>query len=79
MKLVTALGSMQIYFEGTEHGALADARNTAKILQELSDVRRVKSNFSTSHVTYNIASDRTSGGFTIGRLPIRKTTHSGKK
>ena len=79
MKLVTALGSMQIYFEGTEHGALADARNTAKILQELSDVRRVKNNFSTSHVTYNIASDHTSGGFTIGRLPIRKTAHSGKK
>lgn len=79
MKLVTALGSMQIYFEGTEHGALADARNTAKILQELSDVRRVKNNFSTSHVTYNIASDHTSSGFTIGRLPIRKTAHSGKK
>ena len=49
------------------------------ILQELSDVRRVKNNFSTSHVTYNIASDHTSGGFTIGRLPIRKTAHSGKK
>ena len=78
MKLETALGTVQDYYEGTEQGAVADARNTAKILQELSDVRRVKSNFSTSHVTYNIASDHTSGGFTIGQLPIRKTAHSGK-
>lgn len=72
LKLVEALGSMQIEFEGTEHGALADARNTAKILQELSDVRGIQEIRSHSHVTYN--DDRHTAGFTLG-LQIRKPPH----
>lgn len=72
LKLVEALGSMQIEFEGTEHGALADARNTAKILQELSDVRGMQEIRSHSHVTYN--DDRHTAGFTLG-LQIRKPPH----
>lgn len=72
LKLVEALGSMQIAFEGTEHGALADARNTAKILQELSDVRGIQEIRSHSHVTYN--DERHTAGFTLG-LQIRKPSH----
>ena len=63
---------MQIAFEGTEHGALADARNTAKILQELSDVRGIQEIRSHSHVTYN--DERHTAGFTLG-LQIRKPSH----
>lgn len=73
LKLVEALGSMQIEFEGTEHGALADARNTAKILQVLSNVRGVQEIRSHSHVTYN--DNRHTAGFTLG-LQIRKSSHS---
>ncbi len=75
LKLVEALGSMKIEFEGTEHGALADARNTAKILQVLSDVRGVQEIRSHSHVTYNGNSH--TAGFTLG-LQIRRSPHSRK-
>lgn len=62
MNLTSALGSMQIYFAGTEHGALADARNTAEILRNLSSVRRVQERIEKSHITYN---NRESHGFTM--------------
>lgn len=55
MNLTRALGSMEIYFEGTEHGALADARNTASILQSMSDMKRVQNQIAQSRVTYNHA------------------------
>ena len=59
---------MQIYFEGTEHGALADARNTAEILCNLSSIQGVHERIEKSHITYNSAS---SHGFTMGMV-IRK-------
>ena len=63
MNLTSALGSMQIYFKGTEHGALADARNTAGILQQLSHVQAVRQQIEASHITYNSTE---SHGFTMG-------------
>lgn len=53
MNLTCALGSMQIDFKGTEHGVLADARNTAKLLRNLSDVHEVRRRIQDSHITYN--------------------------
>lgn len=53
MNLTSALGSMQIDFKGTEHGALADARNTAKLLRELSSVSEVRRRIQESRITYN--------------------------
>ena len=69
MNLTSALGSMQIYFEGTEHGALADARNTAGILQSLSSVQKVQERIEKSHITYNSTE---SHGFTMDLLLKRK-------
>lgn len=69
MNLTSALGSMQIYFVGTEHGALADARNTAKILQSLSDVQRVHEQIEKSHITYN---NKESHGFTMNLVFKKK-------
>lgn len=68
MNLTNALGSMQIYFSGTEHGAMADARNTANILQHLSNVKRVREQIEKSHITYN---NTQSHGFTTG-IRIKK-------
>jgi len=53
MNLTVALGSMQIYFEGLEHGALADARNTAKILHTLSDVKGTICQRHGARISYN--------------------------
>ena len=69
MNLMNALGSMQIDFNGTEHGALADARNTAEILCSLSDVKKVRESIETSYVTYNHAE---SHGFTMGLMFKKK-------
>ena len=69
MNLTNALGSMQIYFEGTEHGALADARNTAKILKRLSNLQDVRERIQQSHITYN---DSQSHGFTMGLVFKKK-------
>lgn len=69
MNLTNALGSMQIYFEGTEHGALADARNTAKILKRLSNLQDVRERIQQSHITYN---DNQSHGFTMGLVFKKK-------
>lgn len=63
MNLTSALGSMQIYFEGTEHGALADARNTAEILLHLSNLREAQARIQNSHITYN---NTESHGFSMG-------------
>lgn len=63
MNLTSALGSMQIYFEGTEHGALADARNTAEILLHLSNLREAQARIQNSHITYNSTE---SHGFSMG-------------
>lgn len=63
MNLTSALGSMQIYFEGTEHGALADARNTAEILRHLSNLREAQARIQNSHITYNSTE---SHGFSMG-------------
>lgn len=68
MNLTNALGSMQIYFNGTEHGALADARNTAEVLRNLSSVQQVHERIEKSHVTYN---NTEAHGFTMG-LVFRK-------
>jgi inhibitor of KinA sporulation pathway (predicted exonuclease) len=70
LKLVDALGSMQIPFEGIEHGALADAQNTAKVLQELSHVREIQQDRANAYVTYNNDSHTT--GFPL-KLKIRNT------
>lgn len=51
--LVNALGTMRTDFEGIEHGALADAKNTAEILRQLSDVRAVCAERKESQVTFN--------------------------
>lgn len=63
MNLTSALGSMQIYFEGAEHGALADARNTAEILLHLSNLREAQARIQNSHITYN---NTESHGFSMG-------------
>lgn len=68
LSLTNALGSMQIYFNGTEHGALADARNTAEILRNLSNMRQVRERMEQSRVTYNQTEEH---GFTMG-LVFRK-------
>ncbi|MCI7768120.1 MAG: exonuclease domain-containing protein [Oscillospiraceae bacterium] len=69
MGLTNALGSLGIYFDGTEHGALADARNTAAIMRVMSDGEKMKSIRSRSHVTYNTAD---SSGFSLGNITIKK-------
>lgn len=62
--LVDALGSMLVGFEGTEHGALADARNTGEILKKLSDLRGIQQEQARSRITYNGGG----GGFTLGLM-----------
>ncbi len=69
MNLTSALGSMRIYFVGTEHGALADARNTAKILQSLSNVQQVHEQIEKSHITYN---NKESHGFPMNLVFKKK-------
>ncbi len=69
MNLTNALGSMQIYFNGTEHGALADARNTVEILRNLNNVKQVHERIEKSHVTYNSTE---SHGFTMGLVFKKK-------
>lgn len=69
MNLTSALGSMQIYFAGAEHGALADARNTAEILRNLSNVQQVQERIEKSHITYNSTD---SHGFTMDMLFKKK-------
>lgn len=69
MKLVNALGSLEIYFEGTEHGAMADAWNTSLILKKLSDPEAVKQRRYSSKVTYN---EEEGHGFSLGEIKIKK-------
>lgn len=63
LRLVDALGSMQIPFEGIEHGALTDAKNTAEVLKRLSDLKRVKEKRKHDYVTYN---EDAAKGFPLG-------------
>ncbi len=75
MNLTIALGSMQIYFQGTEHGALADARNTAEVLRILSNVQDVQQRIAGSHITYN---DEAEHGFSLP-LVFKNKSKVGKK
>ena len=69
MGLTNALGTLGIYFDGTEHGALADARNTAAIMRYMSDGEKMKSFRSRSRVTYNTSD---SSGFSLGNITIKR-------
>ena len=69
MGLTNALGTLNIYFDGTEHGALADARNTAGIMRFMSDGEKMRSFRSRSQVTYNTSD---SSGFSLGNITIKR-------
>lgn len=69
MGLTNALGTLNIYFDGTEHGALADARNTAEIMRFMSDGEKMRSFRSRSQVTYNTSD---SSGFSLGNITIKR-------
>ena len=66
MGLSNALGVLEIVFSGTEHGALADAENTARIMKILRDKKRVRELKARTKVTYNRSTS--SAGFTMGNL-----------
>ena len=69
MGLSNALGTLKIYFAGTEHGALADAINTAEIMRFMCDREKMKQ-AKHSAVTFN--ESVSSGGFSIGNIPIKR-------
>ncbi len=69
MGLTNALGTLNIYFDGAEHGALADARNTAEIMRFMSDGEKMRSFRSRSQVTYNTSD---SSGFSLGNITIKR-------
>lgn len=69
MGLANALGTLKIYFKGTEHGALADAINTAEVMRVISDNERMNS-IRHSAVTFNGSSS--GGGFSMGNIAIRR-------
>lgn len=69
MGLSNALGTMQIYFKGTEHGALADALNTAEVMRVMSDPKRMDE-LRHSFVTFN--STPAQSGFKMGNIPIKR-------
>lgn len=68
MGLANALGTMQIYFKGTEHGALADAINTAEVMKVLCDREKMEKIFSSS-VTFN--KDSHGSLFSMGNIKIK--------
>ncbi|MGN0665061.1 MAG: exonuclease domain-containing protein [Huintestinicola sp.] len=65
MNLTNALGTLKIYFSGAEHGALADAKNTAEVMRFISDKEKMDG-IRHSGVTYN--SSAGSGGFSMGNM-----------
>ena len=67
MGLANALGVLEATFSGTEHGALADAENTARILKTLRDKDAVSKLKARTNVTFNKPTT-SSGGFTLGNL-----------
>lgn len=67
MGLANALGVLEATFSGTEHGALADAENTARILKTLRDKDAVSRLKARTNVTFNKPTT-SSGGFTLGNL-----------
>ncbi|MGN0691984.1 MAG: exonuclease domain-containing protein [Oscillospiraceae bacterium] len=69
MGLANALGTMQIYFAGTEHGALADAINTAEVMRVISDRKRMEE-LKHSSVTFN--GKPSESGFHMNNIIIKK-------
>lgn len=69
MGLSNALGTLKIYFEGVEHGALADALNTAEVMRFISDNEKMNK-IRHSAVTFN--SKASGSGFSMGTLAIKK-------
>jgi inhibitor of KinA sporulation pathway (predicted exonuclease) len=67
MGLSNALGTLMIHFKGKEHGALADAVNTAEVMKVLYDGERIDKLKNHSAVTYN-GNTHSGGGFTMGSL-----------
>ena len=67
MGLSNALGTLMISFKGKEHGALADAINTAEVMKVLYDSERINDIKNNSSVTYN-GNTHSTGGFTMGNL-----------
>lgn len=63
MGLTNALGTLNIYFEGVEHGALADSLNTAEIMKVLADKEKFNSH-RRGELTFNQSSH--SSGFSGG-------------
>ncbi len=78
MGLSNALGTLKICFEGKEHGALADALNTAEVLKVLYDKERIDKIKHNSAVTYN-GSTHSNGGFTMGNLFAEQFAKLGKQ
>ncbi len=68
MGLTNALGTLKIYFAGKEHGALADALNTAEVMRYISDRSKMEE-IRHSSVTFNESVN--SGGFSMGNIPIK--------
>lgn len=68
MGLTNALGTFRINFKGTEHGALADAINTAEVMRYISSREKMEK-IKRSSVTFNQASE--SAGFSVGSIPIK--------
>lgn len=77
MGLSNALGTLKICFEGKEHGALADAINTAEVMKTLYDKERIDQIKHNSSVTYN-GSTHSTGGFTMGNLFAEQFAKLGK-
>ncbi|MGN0585799.1 MAG: exonuclease domain-containing protein [Oscillospiraceae bacterium] len=67
MGLTNALGTLMICFKGKEHGALADAINTAEIMKTLLDSERINKLKYQSAVTYN-GNTHSTGGFSMGSV-----------
>lgn len=77
MGLSNALGTLKVCFEGKEHGALADAINTAEVMKTLYDKERIDQIKHKSSVTYN-GSTHSTGGFTMGNLFAEQFAKLGK-
>ena len=77
MGLSNALGTLMICFKGKEHGALADALNTAEVMKVLYDKEKINHIKHNSSVTYN-GNTHSNGGFTMGNLFAEQFAKLGK-
>lgn len=77
MGLTNALGTLMICFKGKEHGALADAINTAEIMKTLLDSERINKLKYQSAVTYN-GNTHSTGGFNMGNIFAEQFAKLGK-